>query len=106
MLRRSWCKPVARGHAYLDARRCLQAPSIAFQTPGRSSVLNTQTPQSELSFPDAVHLEITALWNCLNPSFTATRRLIAMPLQAPKSLTDDQVDAVSAYILHLNGKNT
>ena len=26
-----------------------------------------------------------------------------MPVTAPKSLTDDQVYAVSAYILHLNG---
>ena len=39
-----------------DAPRCLQAPSIP--DAGRSSALNTQTPQVELAFlafPDAVH---------------------------------------------------
>ena len=30
-------------------------------------------------------------------------RMRAMPLTAPKSLSDDQVYAVAAYILHLNG---
>ena len=33
--------------------------------------------------------------------FDYTRR--AMPMDAPQSLTDDQVYALSAYILHLNG---
>jgi cytochrome c len=33
--------------------------------------------------------------------FDYTRR--AMPLQNPKTLTDDEVYAVSAYILYLNG---
>lgn len=27
----------------------------------------------------------------------------AMPMDRPQSLTDDEVDAVSAYLLHLNG---
>jgi cytochrome c len=44
---------------------------------------------------------VGSFWPHATTLFDYTRR--AMPLQAPKSLTDDEVYAVSAYILFLNG---
>jgi S-disulfanyl-L-cysteine oxidoreductase SoxD len=44
---------------------------------------------------------VGSFWPYATTLFDYTRR--AMPLQNPKSLTDDEVYAVSAYILHLNG---
>ena len=44
---------------------------------------------------------VGSFWPYATTLFDYVRR--AMPLQAPKSLTDDQVYAVSAYILRLNG---
>jgi mono/diheme cytochrome c family protein len=41
---------------------------------------------------------VGSFWPYATTLFDYVRR--AMPLQAPKSLTDDQVYAVSAYILH------
>jgi mono/diheme cytochrome c family protein len=44
---------------------------------------------------------VGSFWPYATTLFDYIRR--AMPLNAPKSLTDDQVYAVSAYILRLNG---
>ncbi len=44
---------------------------------------------------------VGSFWPYATTLFDYTRR--AMPLQNPKSLTDDEVYAVSAYILYLNG---
>jgi cytochrome c len=44
---------------------------------------------------------VGSFWPYATTLFDYVRR--AMPLNAPKSLTDDQVYAVSAYILRLNG---
>ena len=44
---------------------------------------------------------VGSFWPYATTLFDYVRR--AMPLTAPKSLTDDQVYAVSAYILSLNG---
>jgi cytochrome c len=44
---------------------------------------------------------VGSFWPYATTLFDYTRR--AMPLQSPKSLTDDEVYAVSAYILFLNG---
>jgi len=44
---------------------------------------------------------VGSFWPYATTLFDYTRR--AMPLQNPKSLTDDEVYAVSAYILSLNG---
>jgi len=46
-------------------------------------------------------LSVGGQWPYATSLFDYTRR--AMPHHAPKSLSDDQVYAVSAYILHLNG---
>jgi mono/diheme cytochrome c family protein len=44
---------------------------------------------------------VGSFWPYATTLFDYVRR--AMPLNAPKSLTDDQVYAVSAYVLRLNG---
>ena len=44
---------------------------------------------------------VGSYWPYATTLFDYTRR--AMPLQNPKTLTDDEVYAVSAYILYLNG---
>jgi cytochrome c len=44
---------------------------------------------------------VGSFWPYATTLFDYVRR--AMPLTAPKSLTDDQVYAVCAYILQLNG---
>ena len=44
---------------------------------------------------------VGSFWPYATTLFDYTRR--AMPLQNPKSLTDDEVYAVSAYILYVNG---
>lgn len=44
---------------------------------------------------------VGSYWPYATTLFDYTRR--AMPLDAPMSLTNDEVYAVSAYILHLNG---
>ena len=44
---------------------------------------------------------VGSFWPYATTLFDYVRR--AMPLTAPKSLTDDQVYAVCAYILSLNG---
>jgi mono/diheme cytochrome c family protein len=44
---------------------------------------------------------VGSYWPYATTLFDYTRR--SMPLQNPKSLTDDEVYAVSAYILYLNG---
>jgi S-disulfanyl-L-cysteine oxidoreductase SoxD len=46
-------------------------------------------------------LSVGGQWPYATSIFDYTRR--AMPHYAPKSLSDDQVYAVTAYILHLNG---
>ncbi|MDT4859844.1 hypothetical protein FQZ97_943720 [compost metagenome] len=46
-------------------------------------------------------LSVGGQWPYATSLFDYTRR--AMPHHAPKSLSDDQVYALSAYILHLNG---
>lgn len=46
-------------------------------------------------------LSVGGQWPYATSIFDYTRR--AMPHHAPKSLSDDQVYALSAYILHLNG---
>lgn len=46
-------------------------------------------------------LSVGGQWPYATSLFDYTRR--AMPHYAPKSLSDDQVYAVTAYILHLNG---
>ena len=51
---------------------------------------------------DAVPVKtVGSFWPYATTLFDYVRR--AMPLTAPKSLTDDQVYAVCAYILSLNG---
>jgi cytochrome c5 len=44
---------------------------------------------------------VGSFWPHATTLFDYVRR--AMPLNAPRSLTNDQVYAVSAYVLHLNG---
>jgi cytochrome c len=44
---------------------------------------------------------VGSYWPYASTLFDYVRR--AMPFNAPKSLTSDEVYAVSAYILHLNG---
>ena len=44
---------------------------------------------------------VGSFWSYATTLFDYIRR--AMPWQMPKSMTDDEVYAVSAYILHLNG---
>ena len=44
---------------------------------------------------------VGSFWPYATTLFDYVRR--AMPANAPRSLTDDEVYAVSAYILHLNG---
>lgn len=46
-------------------------------------------------------LSVGALWPHATTLFDYVRR--AMPLHAPKSLQDDEVYAVTAHLLHLNG---
>lgn len=46
-------------------------------------------------------LSVGALWPYATTLFDYVRR--AMPHQAPKSLTDDEVYAITAHVLHLNG---
>lgn len=46
-------------------------------------------------------LSVGALWPYATTVFDYVRR--GMPLHAPKSLTDDEVYAITAHLLHLNG---
>jgi S-disulfanyl-L-cysteine oxidoreductase SoxD len=46
-------------------------------------------------------LSVGAMWPYATTLFDYVRR--GMPLHAPKSLTDDEVYAVTAHLLHLNG---
>ena len=46
-------------------------------------------------------LSVGAMWPYATTVFDYVRR--GMPLNAPKSLTDDEVYAVTAHLLHLNG---
>lgn len=46
-------------------------------------------------------LSVGALWPYATTLFDYVRR--AMPYHAPKSLTDDEVYAITAHVLHLNG---
>ena len=46
-------------------------------------------------------LSVGALWPHATTVFDYVRR--AMPMNAPKSLTDDEVYAITGYVLHLNG---
>jgi cytochrome c len=47
------------------------------------------------------HKTVGSFWQCATTLFDYVRR--AMPLNAPQSLTPDEVYAVSAYVLFLNG---
>ena len=58
---------------------------------GRGSLSGEQTPVKTVG----------SFWPYATTLFDYVRR--AMPLNAPKSLSDDEVYAVSAYILQLNG---
>lgn len=58
---------------------------------GRGSLTGDQTPIKTVG----------SFWPYPTTLFDYVRR--AMPLGAPKSLSDDEVYAVAAYILHLNG---
>ena len=58
---------------------------------GRGSLSGDQAPVKTVG----------SFWPYATTLFDYVRR--AMPLTAPKSLSDDQVYAVAAYILHLNG---
>jgi S-disulfanyl-L-cysteine oxidoreductase SoxD len=58
---------------------------------GRGSLSGNQAPIKTVG----------SFWPYATTLFDYVRR--AMPLTAPKSLSDDQVYAVAAYILHLNG---
>ena len=53
-----------------------------------------------LASPAAVQT-VGSYWPYATTLFDYIRR--AMPFQAPQSLTPDQVSAVTAYVLHLNG---
>ena len=53
-----------------------------------------------LASPSAVRT-VGSYWPYATTLFDYTRR--AMPTTAPRSLTDDEVYAVTAYVLHLNG---
>ena len=57
--------------------------------------------QGTLAAPAVAIKTVGSFWPYATTLFDYIRR--AMPVTAPKSLTDDQVYAVSAYILHLNG---
>ena len=46
-------------------------------------------------------LSVGAMWPYATTVFDYVRR--GMPMHAPKSLTDDEVYAISAHLLHLNG---
>lgn len=54
-----------------------------------------------LTGANAPLLTVGSYWPYATTVFDYVRR--AMPLQQPKSLTDDEVYAVTAYILYLNG---
>jgi cytochrome c len=58
---------------------------------GRGSLSGNQAPIKTVG----------SFWPYATTLFDYVRR--AMPLSAPKSLSDDEVYAVAAYILHLNG---
>jgi S-disulfanyl-L-cysteine oxidoreductase SoxD len=57
--------------------------------------------QGTLSGDKASVMTVGSYWPYATTLFDYTRR--AMPWNAPKSLTNDQVYAVTAYILNLNG---
>ncbi len=46
-------------------------------------------------------LSVSAMWPYATTVFDYVRR--GMPMHAPKSLTDDEVYAITAHLLHLNG---
>ena len=46
-------------------------------------------------------LSVGAMWPYATTVFDYVRR--GMPMHAPKSLTDDEVYAITAHLLHLNG---
>ncbi len=87
----------ARGGAKVYEQKCMAchgakgAGKPADALAGRQGTLGSRTPQRTVG----------SYWPYATTLFDYVRR--AMPITAPLSLSDDEVYAVSAYVLYLNG---
>ena len=89
---------VTAGQALYDSR-CVTCHGAAGRG-GTGGELAGGEPDLTRDSPDQT---VGTYWPHATTLFGFIRRTMAM--DAPWSLTDDQVNAVSAYILHLNGLN-
>jgi len=89
---------VAQGEA-VYASVCASCHGVHGQNP-IAAALRLTGGQGTLATPGAV-TTVGSYWPYATTLFDYIRR--AMPFNAPQSLTPDQVYAVSAYVLHLNG---
>ena len=87
---------VAAGRA-LYTERCLRCHGAEGRG-GPGGELAGGTPDLRRASPD---LTIGSYWPVATTLFDFIRR--AMPMDAPRSLDDEQVYALCAYLLHLNG---
>lgn len=98
-----------RGGGELYAERCASCHSAngkqgpAARLVGRDGFFSVDDPLRILRISEHPLLlfSVGGQWPYATSIFDYTRR--AMPHYAPKSLSDDQVYALTAYILHLNG---
>jgi len=89
---------VAQGEA-VYAAACAACHGVQGQKP-IAAALRLTGGQGTLATPGAI-ATVGSYWPYATTLFDYIRR--AMPFNAPQSLTPDQVYAVSAYVLHLNG---
>jgi len=89
---------VTQGEA-VYATACAGCHGVHGQNP-IAPALRLTGGQGTLATPGAI-LTVGSYWPYATTLFDYIRR--AMPFNAPQSLTPDQVYAVSAYVLHLNG---
>ena len=87
---------VAQGEVVFQAK--CSACHSATGTPGIAPALVGGIGSLASAKPDRT---VGSYWPYATTLFDYVRR--AMPFNAPHSLTDDEVYAVSAYVLHLNG---
>ena len=93
--------PAGRGNAVdgsvLFAERCAACHGAGGRGATAEELAGGSSPLASAS-PDKT---IGLYWPYATTIFDFTRR--AMPLNAPRSLSDDQVYALTAYLLHANG---
>ena len=68
---------------------------------GKGGISSAVTARGPITSINAAEKTIGNFWPHATTLFDYTRR--AMPTTAPKSLSDDEVYAVTAYVLYLNG---